>query len=51
MDYALVEIVGGEIYVLWFDFWSLNDCMQEAIEQLYISDSVSSFVCTISSMV
>jgi len=51
MDYTLVEIVGGEIFVLWNDFWSLAACMQEATEQWYLSDGMSSFACAISTMV
>ena len=51
MEYALTEIVGGKLYVLWSDFWSYADCMQEAAIQTYIADGMATFVCSLSTMI
>jgi hypothetical protein len=51
MEWALAEIAGGRIHILWSDFWSLADCMQEAAEQAYIADGMATFVCSFSTMI
>ena len=51
MYYSLIEIVNGQIYVMWSDFWSYADCMQEAAIQAYIADGMATFVCSISTVI
>ena len=48
--YTLSQVYNGKVYVMWSDFWSHGDCLEELIVQVYLDGGLSVFTCAISSV-